>query len=108
MEGSPTGIVFNGSTDFEVSSGSPALFIFATEDGTISGWAASAGTTAVIKADNSASEAVYKGLAIGNNGTANLLYASNFHGTAVDVFDHNYAPAPLSAPFSDRMIPLRS
>src|SRR5207302_9904686 len=61
MEGSPTGIVFNGSTDFEVSSGSPALFIFATEDGTISGWAASAGTTAIIKADNSASEAVYKG-----------------------------------------------
>src|SRR6202040_2499121 len=35
--GSPDGIVFNGSTDFKIA-GSPAHFIFATEDGTISGW----------------------------------------------------------------------
>jgi len=106
-EGSPTGIVFNGTSDFELSPGSPALFIFATEDGTISGWAASAGTTAVIKVDNSASEAVYKGLAIGNNGTANFLYATNFHGNAVDVFDHNYAPVMLAAgSFSDPTIPM--
>src|SRR5438876_2508891 len=108
MEGSPDGIVFNGTSDFEVSAGSPALFIFATEDGTISGWAASSGTTAVIKADNSAAEAIYKGLAIGNNGTANFLYAANFHVNAVDVFDHNYAPTTLSGTgnFSDPTIPM--
>jgi uncharacterized protein (TIGR03118 family) len=102
--GSPDGIVFNGSSDFEVSRGSPAHFIFATEDGTISGWAS--GTTAVIKADNSASGAVYKGLAIGNNGTANFLYATNFHANAVNVFDHNYAPAMLASSFSDPTIPM--
>src|SRR4029077_11337237 len=41
----PTGQVFNGTSDFVVGSGCPpasgdcpSLFIFATEDGTISGW----------------------------------------------------------------------
>jgi len=103
MEGSPTGIVFNGSSDFEISPGSPAIFIFATEDGTISGWAS--GTTAVVKVDNSASETIYKGLAIGNNGTANFLYAANFHGNAVNVFNATYAPATLAGSFSDPTVP---
>ena len=105
-EGSPTGIVFNGTSDFEVSAGSPALFIFATEDGTISGWAASSGTTAVIKADNSAAGTVYKGLAIGNNGTANFLYATDFHGNAVNVFNTTYGPTTLAGTFSDPTIPM--
>jgi uncharacterized protein (TIGR03118 family) len=104
MVGSPDGIVFNGTSDFEVSRGSPAHFIFATEDGTISGWAS--GTTAAIKADNSAPGAVYKGLAIGNNGTANFLYATNFHANAVNVFDHNYVPVMLAGSFSDPTIPM--
>ena len=101
--GSPTGIVFNGSTDFQVSAGTPARFIFATEDGTISGWAS--GTNAILKVDNSASEAVYKGLAIGNNGTANFLYAANFHEGTIDVFDAAFAPATLAGSFSDPTIP---
>ena len=36
--GSPSGIVFNGSSDFQVQ-GWTAFFLFATLDGTISGWA---------------------------------------------------------------------
>src|SRR6202171_5720204 len=36
--GSPTGIVFNGSSDFQIQ-GWTAFFLFATLDGTISGWA---------------------------------------------------------------------
>ena len=36
--GSPTGIVFNGSQQFRVR-GWPSTFLFATLDGTISGWA---------------------------------------------------------------------
>lgn len=102
-EGSPTGIVFNGTSDFQVSAGAPARFIFATEDGTISGWAS--GPNAVLKVDNSASEAIYKGLAIGNNGTANFLYAADFHGAKVDVFDAAFAPATLAGHFSDPTIP---
>ena len=36
--GIPTGTVYNTSTGFEVATGKPAAFIFATLDGTISGW----------------------------------------------------------------------
>jgi uncharacterized protein (TIGR03118 family) len=102
-QGSPTGIVFNSSTDFQISAGTPARFIFATEDGTISGWAS--GTNAILMVDNSASEAIYKGLAIGNNGTANFLYAADFHGAKIDVFDAAFAPATLAGNFSDPTIP---
>ena len=38
-QSAPTGVVFNGSpTDFLVAPGAAPHFIFATEDGTISGW----------------------------------------------------------------------
>src|SRR3954468_18070609 len=38
-QGSPTGIVYNGSpTDFLIEPGKAAVFIWVTEDGTVSGW----------------------------------------------------------------------
>ena len=43
--GNPTGVVFNGGTQFLVPNGttmSPARFIFATQSGTIQGWAGGA------------------------------------------------------------------
>jgi uncharacterized protein (TIGR03118 family) len=46
----PTGVVFNGTSDFMLG-GSPAIFIFVTEDGTIAAW--NGGTTATIVVDNS-------------------------------------------------------
>src|SRR5437879_5484073 len=56
----PTGIVFNNNTNnFIVASNAAARFIFATEDGTISAWAS--GANAVLKFDNSALSAIYKG-----------------------------------------------
>lgn len=97
--GSPTGVVFNGTTDFMADK-----FIFATEDGTISGW--STGTAATLRKDNSASGAVYKGLAMGAVGTANYLYATDFSGGRVDVFDASYAPVNLGATaFMDPTLP---
>src|SRR5438445_53099 len=54
VPGAPTGIVFSGGADFVVTSGTrsgPARFIFASEDGTISGWnPAVAATQAVVGA----------------------------------------------------------
>src|SRR5260370_33828108 len=88
--GTPTGVVFNGTADFVVSNktaSSQGLFLFATEDGTISGWAPQVDVTHVILAvDNSAPAgvdgfalgAVYKGLAIGNNGSGDFIYSTNF------------------------------
>src|SRR5277367_191183 len=34
----PTGMIFNGTTDFAIAPNNPAAFIFATKNGTISGW----------------------------------------------------------------------
>jgi uncharacterized protein (TIGR03118 family) len=95
----PTGQVFNpNSSDFL-----GARFIFATEDGTISSW--QGGTSATLNVDNSASGAVYKGLALGSNGSASFLYAANFHNGTVDVFDSSFKSVNLSGAFTDPNLP---
>lgn len=105
----PTGTVFNSTTDFVITAGTqsgPSTFIFATEDGTLSGWNRDVDPTAAILAvDNSGANAVYKGLALGSNATGNFLYATNFHAARVEAFDKNFAPASLSGSFSDPEIP---
>jgi len=94
----PSGIVFNTTASFPVTPGTPARFIFSTENGVIAAW--SSGTTALRKVDNSASSARYKGLAIGSDAGTDYLYATDFHGGKVDVFDANFGPA-LSGSFVD-------
>jgi uncharacterized protein (TIGR03118 family) len=93
----PTGNIFNGTSDFVVTgkNGSgPSRFIFATEDGTISGWNPAADpTNAILEVDNSASGAVYKGLAIGSNSSGNFLYATNFNAGVVEMYDAQFKPA---------------
>ncbi len=100
----PTGTVFNGvATDFLVAPGRPAHFLFATEDGTISGW--NSGTTAVPLVNN-AGNAVYKGLAIASLNGAQFLYATNFMAGTVDVFDGALHPVMLGAnAFHDPNLP---
>lgn len=94
----PTGIIFNNTTNFIVNDG-PARFIFATEEGTIAAW--NGGSNAVITADRSSAEATYKGLALGTDGTSNRLYAANFHAGTIDVFDHNFLPLVQPEAFID-------
>ena len=105
----PTGQVFNGTTDFVITTttgSAPAQFIFAGEGGTITGWAQTvSGTTATIAYDDAAGGAVYKGLALANNGTANQLYATDLHNAKVDVFDTNFHKVALPGAFADPMIP---
>src|SRR6266550_3060766 len=83
VPGAPTGIVFNGGTGFVIPTHGAARFIFSSEDGTISAW--SAGTQAFVVVNNSASGAVYKGLAIVSTATGGFLYATNFHAGTVDM-----------------------
>jgi uncharacterized protein (TIGR03118 family) len=85
--GAPTGQVFNPTTSFKIS-GTPARFLFASEDGTISGW--TSGATAVIVVNHSASNAVYKGLAIASANGQNYLFAADFHNAKIDVFDSSF------------------
>ena len=102
----PTGQVFNPTVDFTLTPAKPALFLFASEDGTISGWNPIVNpTNAVIKVDNSGAEAIYKGLAIGSNANGNFLFAANFHAGKIDVFDKNFMPVVSPGGFLDIGIP---
>ncbi len=89
----PTGVVFNGSpTDFLVAPGKSARFLFATEDGTISGW--NGGQNAVLVVDNSdngsSKGAVYKGATSGEINGNKFLYVTNFRSAKVEVYDTNF------------------
>lgn len=87
----PTGIIFNGSMDFAVAAGKPALFIFVTEDGTISGWNSSVNLhNAILMKDNSASGAVYKGATIAELNGKHFLYVTNFHSGHIEVYDSGF------------------
>jgi uncharacterized protein (TIGR03118 family) len=102
----PTGMVFSGSaTDFSFTGGGstgPARFIFAAINGTITAWKGGL-TTAVVVA--SPAGRVYTGLAIGNNGTSNFLYAADFANKKIDVFDKNFALVTLAGSFTDPTLP---
>jgi uncharacterized protein (TIGR03118 family) len=99
----PTGQVFNSfasSDAFTLMDGKPATFLFATEDGTISGWNMAAGSESIIAVNESANPAdgsealgmgaVYKGLAIAQTDDGPMLYAANFRHGTVDMFDQNF------------------
>jgi uncharacterized protein (TIGR03118 family) len=144
--GAPTGTVFNpsGKAGAFVLHGfdkngnpasAPAVFLFATEDGTIVGWnpginpkgfdPAKAGTYGVIAVDNSGNNftepdpakqtgAVYKGLTVATSATpifandpasTTVLYAANFRTGKVDVFDANLKPIMSTGAFSDPNLP---
>lgn len=103
---SPTGEVFNGGPGFEIAPGAPALFIFAAENGTISGWNPTFDpSNTKLMADRSGSGANYKGLALGSNASGPLLYAANFAGGTIDVFDATYQPTTVSGGFADPNLP---
>ena len=105
----PTGIVFNGTTDFTVTQGGKSgvgAFIFSGEGGTITAWApAVAPTNAIVMFDGGSAGAVYKGLALASNGTANFLYATDFHNNRIDVFDTNFAKVAMPGKFQDATLP---
>jgi uncharacterized protein (TIGR03118 family) len=102
----PAAQVFNGTPAFQIATGNPAAFIFATESGTISGWNPSVDAgNARLMIDRSGSGAIYKGIALGSNDSGALLYAANFSAGTVEVFDGNYHPATVSGNFDDPNLP---
>ena len=88
IPGAPTGMVFNGTSGFVIPGSGPARFLFASEDGTISGW--NGGTQAQVVVTTAG--AVYKGIAIAVVDGSPRLYATDFHGGHIDVFDANFQP----------------
>ncbi len=97
--GMPTGIVYNGSSEFQIDTWT-SIFIFATLDGTISGWSTFNPTAALIGATNPG--ASYTGLAITNYSSNNSLFAADAANNKVDMYDGTFT---LVGSFTDSTIP---
>src|SRR5215472_6865016 len=94
--GANTGITLNPSmTDFQITCGTPpnqttasALFLGATENGTIAAWrggVGGCGSTAVVPPTATSANAVYKGIAIaGDGGTHFRLFAADLFNGKID------------------------
>jgi uncharacterized protein (TIGR03118 family) len=108
--GTPTGTVFNGGPGFLISESGvsrPGRFLFATEDGTITGWSALVDPNhALVAVDNSAAGAVYKGLALAEDSAGQEhLYATDFGRGEIDVFDQAFHPIARPGAFQDPNLP---
>jgi len=95
-DGSPTGQVINN--DPNAFNGD--IFLFVSEDGTISGWRPGLGPTAEVL--TSRRTAVYKGVTVATVGTDTVLIAANFREGTLDIYDGNSA---LLGQFSDTTAP---
>jgi uncharacterized protein (TIGR03118 family) len=94
--GCPTGTVANPNGTY-FAGGS---FIFDTEDGLIIYWNGSS-NTGIVGKDNSASGAVYKGLAL----LGTDLLAANFNSGKVDVYDSTFNTTSLGGSFTNPNLP---
>jgi uncharacterized protein (TIGR03118 family) len=96
--GNPTGVVFNNTAFFPVTkhgNSAPAVFIFVSEDGSISGWNPMLDQThAIIAVDNGTNNgvnrAIYKAATLGVANGHNFLYVTNFHTGRVETYDENF------------------
>jgi uncharacterized protein (TIGR03118 family) len=91
----PTGVVFNGTTDFMITNvpgktPAAALFIFATANGTISAW--NPAVTPLQLAVNQVTEkgAIFTGLTLAEGDGHHFLIAANFSKGRIEVFDTNF------------------
>ena len=101
-DGSVTGQVFN--TDFGTGAFNGDLFLFGSEDGTISGWRNGIGTTAETLQMGS-TDNVYKGVTVATVGGHEYLYSANFRAGRIDVMKGDASAPTLTGAFSDANIP---
>jgi uncharacterized protein (TIGR03118 family) len=109
--GNPTGTVFNGGTGFELKKGFPAVFLFVTEDGTISGWNPKVKPTEAVVKVNEKERSVFKGATIANVnvpffGLQSFLYVADFRRGRVQIYDSNFHHVPeMEKLFDDDSLP---
>ena len=97
--GTPTGTIFNGGTGFQLAAGKPAIFLFVTEDGTISGWNPGVAPTKALVEVNAKEKSVFKGatsaiLDLPYFGTQTLLYVADFKQAQVQIYDSSFQQIP--------------
>jgi uncharacterized protein (TIGR03118 family) len=115
--GIPSGIATTGgAVGMLLSNATKASFLFATLDGTISGWNSKLGTVgpptpiSLVAINNSASGASYTGLAVLNlatagTTTASFILAPNFASGKIEVYDSTFAATKLTGSFTDPTLP---
>jgi uncharacterized protein (TIGR03118 family) len=112
MMGSPSGIVFNGSsTDFTIPSGDtgagkPGVFIFAAFDGTISAWNPSVEMNNAISVVNGSADSELTGVTIAQVGNKPYLYVADVKKGEITVYDTTFKAVKLSgAAFHENHVP---
>jgi len=98
--GSPTGMVYNGSSEFKIDNWT-SEFIFSTLDGSIQGWSGFNPSATLVGATHSGS--VYTGLAITSHASGNTLFAADSANNKVDMYNGTFQ---LIGSFTDAMIPV--
>ena len=99
--GTPTGLAYNGSSEFQIDSW-PSAFLFATFDGTIQGWSHFDSSTTLIAVNNSSSNASYTGIGVTAHSSGNFLYAADFNNSKVDIYDGTFT---FVKSFTDPKVP---
>jgi uncharacterized protein (TIGR03118 family) len=99
-DGTVTGVAFSNVA----GSFNGDTFLFASEDGTFSGWRGSLGTAAETLAAGSAAN-VYKGLTDASVGGNQYAYLANFKTGNIDVMKGNATASNLTGSFTDPNLP---
>jgi uncharacterized protein (TIGR03118 family) len=107
--GEPIGTVYNPTDGFVVSNGSasaPARFLFDSEAGLITGWSPQVPPLTQARTAVTTPDAAYFGLALAVGRKHALLYAADFHGAKIDVFDEHFDRVDLQpGAFTDPALP---
>ena len=109
--GTPSGMIFNIGSGFDLAANTPARFMWVTEDGTISGWNSAVNPNTAVIMVNTHSAAVFKGVAFasiktGAGAEATYLYAADFRGAQIQIYDTNFHRVWLFGDaFRDHRIP---
>jgi uncharacterized protein (TIGR03118 family) len=110
VHSNPSGVAANSTNLFAPHGSLASPFLFATEDGTISGeYADTQGnilSTTILAVDNSPRGAVYTGIAVLTpDCCAPFLAAADFHGGFVDTFTGTFDPLGTPGIFTDPNLP---
>jgi uncharacterized protein (TIGR03118 family) len=101
-DGSVTGQAFNPASASGAFNGD--LFLFVSEDGTISGWRPSLGSMAE-RFQVASADFVYKGVTLETVSGHTYLLAANFHSGKIDVLKGDPSAPSLAAKFEDPNLP---
>ena len=106
--GDPTGIVFNTTSDFVITSGPnshAAVVIFASKTGAVTGWHPVVSPTSTVLGHQADDDAVYTGIALASTSSGSVLYLADFHNGKIDVLDGSFQLVHLAGSFTDPDLP---